>query len=228
MNAQELLNFIQDPDSIKKIGIAPLPIRAGALVLIIAIILALGWWKVISPAREEITKLETKELELKQTFERQSRKAANLAAYQEQLDEMKRSFGAMLRQLPNKTEVESLLVDLSQTSAANSLKVEFFKPQGEVAKEFYAEYPIDLRVYGKYHELAKFVSDVAALPRIVTLGNISIKPRDKSTEGDLVMEMVAKTYRYLDDSDEVGSTASPAQNTKPTKPTKPAAQRKKK
>lgn len=201
MDAQEILGYIQDPESIKKIGIAPLPIRIGALVLIIAIILALGWWKVVNPAREEIALLELKEQELRQTFETQSRKAANLAAYQEQLDEMKRSFGAMLRQLPDKTEVESLLVDLSQTSTANSLKVEFFKPRGEVAKEFYAEYPIDLRVYGKYHELAKFVSDIAALPRIVTLGNISIKPRGaKSGEAELVMEMVAKTYRYLDDS----------------------------
>lgn len=201
MDAQEILGYIQDPESIKKIGIAPLPIRIGALVLIIILILALGWWKVVNPAREEIAQLELKERELRQTFETQSRKAANLAAYQEQLDEMKRSFGAMLRQLPDKTEVESLLVDLSQTSTANSLKVEFFKPRGEVAKEFYAEYPIDLRVYGKYHELAKFVSDIAALPRIVTLGNISIKPRGaKSGEAELVMEMVAKTYRYLDDS----------------------------
>ena len=203
MNAQDVLNFLQDPDAIKKIGIAPLPVRIGAIALIIVVILALGWWKVVSPARERIAKLERKELELRQTFEIQSRKAANLAAYQEQLDDMKRSFGAMLRQLPNKTEVESLLVDLSQTSAANSLKVEFFKPKGEVAKEFYAEYPIDLRVYGKYHELAKFVSDVAALPRIVTLENISIKPRNEKdkTGSDLIMEMVAKTYRYLDDSE---------------------------
>jgi type IV pilus assembly protein PilO len=200
MDMQELLGTLQDPDLLKKIGIAPLPIRIGALILIVAIILALGWWKVVNPAREEIAALEVQEQELKQTFERQSRKAANLAAYQEQLDEMKRSFGAMLRQLPNKTEVESLLVDLSQTSAANSLKVEFFKPKGEIAKEFYAEYPIDLRVYGKYHELAKFVSDVAALPRIVTLENISIKPRDEKIGSELVMEMVAKTYRYLDDT----------------------------
>jgi type IV pilus assembly protein PilO len=201
MDAQEILGYIQDTESIKKIGIAPLPIRIGALVLIITLILALGWWKVVNPAREEIAQLELKEQDLRKTFETQSRKAANLAAYQEQLDEMKRSFGAMLRQLPDKTEVESLLVDLSQTSTANSLKVEFFKPKGEIAKEFYAEYPIDLRVYGKYHELAKFVSDIAALPRIVTLGNISIKPRDsKSGAAELVMEMVAKTYRYLDDS----------------------------
>lgn len=201
VDVQELLSYIQDTDKLKNIGTAPLPVRLIAFVLIVVIILGLGWWKVVSPARDEIAQLEKKEEELKKTFDQQSRKAANLPAYQEQLDEMKRSFGAMLRQLPNKTEVESLLVDLSQTSAANSLKVEYFKPKGEVSKEFYAEYPIDLRVYGKYHELAKFVSDVAALPRIVTLGNISIKPRSEERGADLEMEMIAKTYRYLDDSE---------------------------
>jgi type IV pilus assembly protein PilO len=100
--------------------------------------------------------------------------------------------------------VESLLVDLSQASAANNLKVDFFKPTGQVAKEFYAEYPITLRVFGRYHELAKFVSDVAALPRIVTLHNISIKPtkadpKSDSGTGELTMEMTAKTYHYLED-----------------------------
>ncbi len=201
LDAQVFVNFAQDPDALKKIGIAPLPIRIGVLLIIVVMICALGYWKVISPARAEIAKLQNDEVVLKQRFDIQSRKAANLGAYREQLDEMKRSFGAMLRQLPDKTDVESLLVDLSQTSAANSLKVEYFKPKGEVAKEFYAEYPIDLRVYGRYHELAKFVSDVAALPRIVTLWDISIKPRDESRNSDLVMEMVAKTYRYLDDSE---------------------------
>ena len=199
VDTQVFLDFIQDPDALKKIGVAPLPIRIGALLVIVVIICVLGWWKVISPARVEIAALEIKERELKQLFDIQSRKAANLNAYREQLDEMKRSFGAMLRQLPDKTEVESLLVDLSQTSAANRLNVEYFKPKGEVAKDFYAEYPIDMRVYGNYHELAKFVSDVAALPRIVTLWDISIKPRSKTNNPELVMEMVAKTYRYLDD-----------------------------
>ncbi len=201
MTFEELQNFLKDPDSIKKIGTAPFPIRIGAIVLIIVIIFALGWWKVINPKLAEIEVLESKEQELRQTFDRQQRKAANLEAYQEQLEEMKRSFGVMLRQLPNKTEVESLLVDLSQTSAANRLEVDFFKPSGEVAKEFYAEYPISLRVFGKYHELAKFVSDVAALPRIVTLHDISIKPDETEQISDLIMEMTAKTYRYLDETE---------------------------
>lgn len=199
MTAEDLLQFLQDPDAIKKIGIAPLPIRVGAIIAIIAIISVGGYMWQIVPVKDSIEQLEREENELKRKFEAQSKKASNLGAYQEQLDEMKRSFGTMLRQLPDSTEVESLLVDLSQTSAANSLKVDYFKPKGELAKEFYAEYPIDLRVYGKYHELAKFVSDVAALPRIVTLGNISINPKSEDSKSELVMEMVAKTYRYLDD-----------------------------
>jgi type IV pilus assembly protein PilO len=193
----EVRGFLNDPESIKKIGAAPLPIRIGALIFLAAAILAVGYLRIIKPQLEEIASLEQKEVELKQTFDKQQRKAANLEAYQEQLAEMKRSFGAMLRQLPNKTEVESLLVDLSQTSAANGLKVDFFKPTGAVTKEFYAEYPISLRVVGTYHELGKFVSDVAALPRIVTLHNISIKPAGKDAPGELVMEMTAKTYHYL-------------------------------
>ncbi len=209
MTLDELQSFLKDPESFKKIGVAPLPIRIGAIVIIVAVILVGGYFKVVNPVRDRITALQKKEEELKQDFDVQQRKASNLEAYQEQLEEMKRSFGAMLRQLPNKTEVESLLVDLSQASAANNLKVDYFKPTGEVAKEFYAEYPITLRVFGRYHELAKFVSDVAALPRIVTLHDIVIKPAGKAdkdkdkgedTSNDLTMEMTAKTYHYLEDN----------------------------
>ena len=201
MTLDELNSFLSDPESFKKIGIAPLPIRVGALVIISAIILAVGYWQIISPKLQQIEILKRDEIALREKFDTQQRKAANLAAYQEQLEEMKRSFGAMLRQLPNRTEVESLLVDLSQTSAANSLKVDFFKPTGQVTKEFYAEYPISLRVFGSYHELAKFVSDVAALPRIVTLHDIAIKPVDPKIPKDLSMELTAKTYHYLSDED---------------------------
>jgi type IV pilus assembly protein PilO len=203
MTLDELQSFLKDPESYKKIGVAPLPIRIGAIVIIVIATLVGGYFQFVKPVRENIAKLQKTEVELRQDFDIQQRKASNLEAYQEQLEEMKRSFGAMLRQLPNKTEVESLLVDLSQASAANNLKVDFFKPTGEVAKEFYAEYPITLRVFGRYHELAKFVSDVAALPRIVTLHDIIIKPTGKKEDegsGELTMELTAKTYHYLEDS----------------------------
>jgi type IV pilus assembly protein PilO len=207
MTLTELQNFLKDPESIKRIGIAPLPIRIGAIILLVVIILGGGYWKAVKPVFAEIDQLEKKEIDLQEVFDQKQRKAANLSAYKEQLEEMKRSFGAMLRQLPNKTEVESLLVDISQAAAANSLKVDFFKPSAEIPKEFYAEYPISLRVFGRYHELAKFVSDVAALPRIVTLHDISIKPsksKDKAPaagSAELIMEMTAKTYRYLEDEE---------------------------
>ena len=200
MKLEELQHFLSDPDSIKKIGTAPLPIRAGVIVVVVGIILALGYWRVINPELQTIEQLKTEEESLKKTFDQQQRKAANLGAYQKQLEEMKRSFGAMLRQLPDEIEVESLLVDLSQTSAANSLKVDYIKPSGEITKEFYAEYPIKLRVFGSYHQLAKFISDVAALPRIVTLHDISIKPINKGS-AELSMDLLAKTYHYLDDSE---------------------------
>jgi type IV pilus assembly protein PilO len=142
-----------------------------------------------------------KESELRQTFEVKAKKAANLAAYEQQLSEMKESFGAMLRQLPNKTEVADLLVDISQTGLASGLEFELFKPQAEVPKEFYAELPISIRVKGTYHEFGNFVSGVAALPRIVTVHDINIEP-DKDQDGELTMDILAKTYRYMDDDEQ--------------------------
>ena len=145
-----------------------------------------------------LEKAESKELELRQTFEAKAKKAANLAAYEQQLDEMKESFGAMLRQLPNKTEVAELLVDISQTGLASGLEFELFKPQTEVPKEFYAELPISIRVKGNYHEFGNFISGVAALPRIVTVHDINMQPGE---DGELTMDMLAKTYRYMDEEE---------------------------
>ncbi len=136
---------------------------------------------------------------MKKKFERDARKAANLEAYRAQLDSINESFGAMLRQLPDKTEVAELLVDVSQTGLAAGLEFKLFKPGKEVAKDFYMELPISLQVVGTYHQFAGFVSGLAALPRIVTLHNIAIAPVGK--KGDLLtMTATAKTYRYLDKS----------------------------
>ncbi|MBA3581185.1 MAG: type 4a pilus biogenesis protein PilO [Gammaproteobacteria bacterium] len=204
MTKKELDAFLKDPDALKKIGIAPLPIQIGALVILIIVVLGLCTWKILYPAWQDLKVQEAKEIELRTSFEQKMQKAVNLEAYEQQLDDMRRDFGVMLRQLPDKTEVENLIVDLSQASSANGLKVDNFKPQGEVTKEFYAEYPINMRVFGQYHEIARFVSDVAALPRIVTLHEISLVPVGKDDKnarvGDLKMEMIAKTYHYLDDS----------------------------
>jgi type IV pilus assembly protein PilO len=127
------------------------------------------------------------------------RKAANFEDYKLQLDEMQRSFGTMLRQLPGKTEVPNLLVDISQTGLASGLEEQLFQPSPEVRRDFYAELPIRIRLLGTYHELGNFVSGIAALPRIVTLHDLSITPDSKSASGQLVLDVTAKTYRYLDE-----------------------------
>ena len=139
---------------------------------------------------------ERKETQLRQKFETEQRKVANLEELKQQLEEMRRSFGAMLRQLPSKTEIPNLIVDISQTGLSAGLEIELFRPEAEVRKGFYAEKPIELRVIGNYHQMGNFVSGVAALPRIVTLHDITMEPMD---DGRLKMEATAKTYRYLDD-----------------------------
>lgn len=175
----------------------PMPAKTGAIVLVCLLALGAGYWFDTQHQLEALKAAEAKEQELKQSFEFKSRKAANLEAYKQQMEEMKASFGALLRQLPSKAEVADLLVDISQTGLASGLEFELFSPKGEAAKEFYAELPIAIRVTGQYHQLGAFVSGVAALPRIVTLHDISISPA--GADGKLVMNVTGKTYRYLDE-----------------------------
>jgi type IV pilus assembly protein PilO len=156
-------------------------------------------WSSDKPA---LDREQRREAELKLAFEDRQRKAANFDAYRTQLAEIERDFGAMLRQLPGKTEVPSLLVDISQTGLGAGLEEKLFQPTGEVQKDFYAELPIKLRYTGSYHELGKFVSGIAALPRIVTLHDIDIKPADKDSTTNLTLDVTAKTYRYLDEGTE--------------------------
>lgn len=182
----------------------PLPVRIFVIILVAVAVMFLGYWFDIKDQQASLQKAEHQERELKSEFETKAAKAANLEAYKQQLEEMRQSFGTMLRQLPNKTEVAELLVDVSQTGLASGLEFELFKPQGENPQDFYAELPINIRVRGTYHEFGNFVSGVAALPRIVTVHDIVISPgSDKEDEGnsDLVMELTAKTYRYLDEDE---------------------------
>jgi type IV pilus assembly protein PilO len=170
------------------IGIVFVAVAAGGIYMFV--------WRTQLP---ELDRSEKKELTLKSEFEAKQRKAANFEAYKVQLDDMQRSFGAMLRQLPGKTEVPNLLVDISQTGLAAGLEDELFQPSPEVRRDFYAELPIRIRLLGSYHELGSFVSGIAALPRIVTLHDLSITPDSKSPNGQLVLDVTAKTYRYLDE-----------------------------
>jgi len=160
------------------------------------------------PRFDKHTVLQDKESTLRDKFDSEQAKAANRAAYVEQLEEMEKTFNVMLRQLPNKTDIESLLVDLSQTSVASGLDVEYFKPDTEVPREFYAEYPIKISVTGQYHQFGQFISGLAALPRIVTLSQIDIaslrgngNQQGEEIEKKLKMDLVATTYRYIDEEE---------------------------
>ena len=189
-------------EDLRRIGTAPRPVRVLGIVLVCLAVAGLGSYLFIKPRIDALEQAEFQEPALKQQFDDVQNKAANLGAYKAQLEEMRRSFGAMLRQLPDTTDIESLLVDLSQTSVASGLDVQFFKPEQEVAKEFYAEYPIKLSVTGKYHEFGRFISGLAALPRIVTLEDIDIRAVDvKDPGGELEMNLTAVTYRYLDEDE---------------------------
>ena len=179
----------------------PLPFRVAAVAIAFVAVIAIGvYYFVWLDDKPILDREQRKETELKAAFEDRQRKAANFDAYRTQLAEIERDFGAMLRQLPGKTEVPSLLVDISQTGLGAGLEEKLFQPTGEVQKDFYAELPIKLRYTGSYHELGKFVSGIAALPRIVTLHDIDIKPAEKDSTTSLTLDVTAKTYRYLEET----------------------------
>ena len=198
--------FLEDLKSLdtNDVGRWPFLFRALFVGLTFALVAVGGTyyfvWKDKAPLYDQV---KAKEMtELRPRFENRQRKAANYDAYKAQLEEIEQSFGAMLRQLPGKTEVPSLLVDISQTGLAAGLEEELFRPDDERMKDFYAELPIEIRLTGTYHELARFVSDVAELPRIVTLHNVELKQRSNGSVGALTMDVTAKTYRYLEEGEE--------------------------
>jgi type IV pilus assembly protein PilO len=203
MKMSELQNL--DP---AKIGSWPTPIKAVVIVVLCAAVLGGGFYFVTEPQMVDLDKSERAEVELRRTLEAKQRKAANLVPLQRQLAEIQRQFGGMLRLLPNKTEIEGLLIDISKSGLASGLEFELFRPEAEKPAEFYAIKPIRIKVIGSYHEFGEYISAVAALPRIVTQHEITIKPRDGQTrsnagefENPLVMELTARTYRYLDERD---------------------------
>jgi type IV pilus assembly protein PilO len=183
---------------LSSVGAWPMPVKAALIAVVCIIVLALGYFLDTQKQLDTLERNRGEETTLKKDFESKQAKAANLDAYKKQMEEMKQSFGAMLRQLPSKTEVEDLLVDISQTGLASGIEFQLFKPEAERQIDFYAELPITMKMAGTYHEFGRFVSGIAALPRIVTLHNISISG-DKS--GGLTMDVQAKTYRYLDEAE---------------------------
>ena len=179
----------------------PAAARAVVILFLMGGVIFLGYWFHTKDQLAELARVEEKEIGLKVIFETKAKQAVNLEAYEKQLEEMRESFGAMLRQLPNKTEVADLLVDVSQTGLASGLEFKLFQPRSEIPREFYAELPISIQVIGNYHEFGEFVSGVAALPRIVTVHNVSIAEGGKGSGGLLTMNMTAKTYRYIDEEE---------------------------
>jgi type IV pilus assembly protein PilO len=175
----------------------PTSIKVVAIVLLCIVIWAAGYYFVINDKKIELEGLEQQELQLKATFERKQAKAANLDAYKEQMKEMKVVFSGMLQQLPRKSEVANLLIDISRTGLVNGLEFELFQPQGERPIDFYAELPIQMIVTGTYHQFGEFVSAISALPRIVTMHNFAVTPLGET--GKLSMNITAKTYRYFDE-----------------------------
>jgi type IV pilus assembly protein PilO len=214
---QELLQQLRGLDP-NDPGRWPLAVRMGTVIMLFMLVAAGGYyffvWKSQHP---ELVEARAKETELLNTLEGKARKAANLQAYKDQLAEMEKSFGAMLRQLPNKTEVPNLLVDVSQTGLASGLEEKLFQPLGENRKDFYAELPIAIRLTGGYHQMGNFAAGVAALPRIVTLHDIEIVPATQGSggPGDLVLNVTAKTYRYLDEDEQAAGGAKPPGGAKP-------------
>ena len=205
MNLQDAIRDLQTLD-IQNPGIWPNWVHFAAAILLAVLIVAAGLWFKIMPMSDELDAARAQEVALFKEFERKQKKVANLDAYKEQLAEMRQTFGDLLRQLPSQTEVPNLLNDISQTRLASGLEEELFKPRPELVKDFYAVLPNDLVVTGSYHELGAFVSGVAALPRIVTLDNVSIQPAEDSQGGELRMSVVANTYRYLDGDETAGTT----------------------
>jgi len=196
------MNLVEELQSldVNDIGRWPLVFRIAVIGILFALVVALGvYWTVIEARAPQLRNAQNEEQNLRLSFENKQRKAANYDAYRAQLRQMEQSFGTMLRQLPGETEIPSLIVDISQTGLAAGLQERLFQPQPEVPRDFYAEKPIRIVLSGGYHEIAKFVSGVAALPRIVTLHDISVSPSSQDSFDELNIEVTAKTYRYLEE-----------------------------
>ena len=202
MNLSEIRLEDLDINDIKNIGSAPLAVKVIIIAILCIGLATAGYFLDTEKQKIELEKVTAKEQELRQVFTEKQAKAANLEAYKQQLEEMRISFGTLLRQLPNETEIETLLTDISQTGISAGLDIDYFKPEGLRPKEFYSEYPIKLKVTGHYHEFAEFISGVAALPRIVTVQDITVKPSGTKGSVKLTMELTAITYQYLDESEE--------------------------
>jgi type IV pilus assembly protein PilO len=198
------MNIIEELQSLdpREPGRWPLPFRIGAVAIwLVVLTFILGYFFVWSNESPVLDQYQQEEQKLRQEFRTKHAQAVNLSVYKQQLADIERDFGALLRQLPGRTEVPNLVVDISQTGLAAGLSQKLFQPGAELKKDFYSELPIRIRFSGSYHQFGQFVSGIAALPRIVTLHDIEIKPDGKSGYDSLTLDVTAKTYRYLDEDE---------------------------
>jgi type IV pilus assembly protein PilO len=196
------MNFVDELKSLdaNDVGRWPFVFRAGVIGIVFAVVVGAGvYYTIIQDKKPALERVKQEEITLRDVFKNKQTKAANFDAYKAQLAQMEQSFGTMLRQLPGETEIPSLIVDISQTGLAAGLQEKLFVPQPEVPRDFYAEKPITISLSGSYHEIANFVSGIAALPRIVTLHDINISPEDPSNYDMLTLQVIAKTYRYIEE-----------------------------
>lgn len=198
---------LQDLNNIdfKNAGNLPFPVQAVMLAVIALILVGAGYWFLWSPSLDELEQAKLKEVELRNVFLSKKKQAINLDAYKQQMVDIERTFGALLKQLPDKSQMDGLLTDINQAGLERGLEFELFRPGQESIAEFYAEMPIAIRVVGKYHDLGVFATDISKLSRIVTLNNVSISVIGKDGKDNrLAMDAIAKTYRYLDASETSG------------------------
>lgn len=197
----------------KDVGAWPAAPRVAVLIGMFVLILVGGWWFFWQEQLDTLDAKRQDEQRLKEEYVSKKRQAVNLDLYTQQLNEIDRSFGALLKQLPNKSEVEALLVEINQAGMGRGLQFELFKPGQESMKDFYAELPISVKLVGSYHDFGAFAGDIGRLSRIVTLNNIAITQNPLARDGSLMMDAVTKTFRYLDE-EEVAQQKKAAQAAK--------------
>ena len=213
MTSEDLKRYL-DP---KRIGSAPIIVKLSVLIVVLILIVFAGYWFDWQNQLEQINGEKAKEEQLRTTFLDKKKQAIDLPAYRKQLEDIEKQFGALLKQLPGKSEMDALLTDINQAGLGRGLQFELFKPAvTENLTEFYAELPVAIKVTGNYHDLGAFASDVAKMPRIVLLTDLKVDPPNK--EGLLSMEAVAKTYRYLDEEEIAKQRKSSKDKKAPAKP----------
>ncbi len=202
----------------KNAGSLPVPVKLVLLGILFLIIVGLGYWFLWRPEIDEYDQAQAKEQELRQTFLAKKAQAVKIDAYRQQMVDIEKTFGALLKQLPDKSQMDGLLTDINQAGLGRGLEFELFKPGQEIVADFYAEMPIQIKIKGNYHDMGAFATDISKLSRIVTLNDLSIAPANKDAKDSvLAMEAVAKTYRYLDSSEVAAKKAAEMKDKKDKK-----------